>query len=171
MAMSLLTLSPLRPTVYLVYRGEKWDIMGVEVMFMGNYDHKIDDKGRMILPSRFRHALGSPVVCTVGIERCMSVYPLDSWQTFVARFDELPFSKEKSRNFKRVLFSMADEIVPDKTGRILIAPSLRGYGGLEEDVSVIGVEDHIEIWDRVRWNDRRSTLLGDLGKMIEEVMQ
>lgn len=140
-------------------------------MFLGSYDHKIDEKGRMILPSRFRRALGSPVICTVGIERCMAVYPVESWETFVARFDELPFSREKSRNFKRVLFSMADEITPDKTGRILISPSLRSYAGLDEDVSVIGVEDHIEIWDRNRWNDRRTTLLSGLGEMIEEVIE
>ncbi|PIE54947.1 MAG: cell division/cell wall cluster transcriptional repressor MraZ [Dethiosulfovibrio peptidovorans] len=140
-------------------------------MFLGSFDHKIDEKGRLILPSRFRRALGSPLICTVGMEQCMAIYPMENWEAFVSRFDALPFSKERARNFKRVLFSMADEVVPDKTGRIMISPGLRNYACLDGDVSVIGVEDHIEIWDSQRWVERRSALLDGLGSMIEEVME
>ncbi len=139
-------------------------------MFLGTYDRKIDDKGRLVLPTSFRDKLGDRVVCTIGIESCVLVFPFDLWTLFIARFDSLSFSKEKSRNFKRIFFSMADEVSPDKAGRIALSSPLQDYASLSDDVSVIGVDDHIEIWNKAKWIDQRSSLIDSVGDIIEEVM-
>lgn len=139
-------------------------------MFLGTYDRKIDDKGRLVLPASFRDGLGLKSVCTIGIEPCVLVFPYDLWNLFTAKFDDLSFSKEKSRNFKRIFFSMADEAVPDRSGRIGLSLSLQKYASLSGDVSVIGVDDHIEIWDKAKWLAKRTDLINSVGEIIEEVM-
>lgn len=139
-------------------------------MFLGTYDRKIDDKGRLVLPTSFRDKLGLKVVCTIGIESCVLVFPFELWNLFISKFDSLSFSKEKSRNFKRIFFSMADEVSPDRSGRIALSSSLQEYASLSDDVSVIGVDDHIEIWNKAKWISQRTDLINSVGDIIEEVM-
>lgn len=139
-------------------------------MLLGSYEHKMDEKGRLILPVKFRQELGSPVLCTVGIEKCVAVYSLDGWKKLISSLEELPYSKSKSRNFKRVLFSMASEVIPDKAGRIVLSPMLREYAEIDDDVTVMGLSDRVELWKSEKWNDHRDFVVEDLSKMIEEVM-
>ncbi|MBR6427992.1 MAG: division/cell wall cluster transcriptional repressor MraZ [Clostridia bacterium] len=118
-------------------------------MFLGEYTHSLDAKKRIILPSRLRDELGSRVVLTKSVDRCVTLYTEEKWAEFCARLDKLP--DIETRRVKRFLFSAAFETEIDSQGRILIAPKLCEYAGLEKNVTIIGVGDHIEIWGSDAW--------------------
>ncbi len=120
-------------------------------MFLGEYQHSLDGKGRVVLPSKFRDDLAGGCVITKGQERCLYVFPLDRWQDEMERVMRLPRTNRKARNFSRTFFAGASDQKPDKQGRIMIPPGLREYGGLEKDVTVVGVADRVEIWDSAQW--------------------
>lgn len=124
-------------------------------MFCGEYSHNLDSKKRMILPAKLREELGETVVMTKSVDRCVSLYPLERWHTFTAKLDTLP--DIETRQVKRFLYAAAFETVVDGQGRILVAPNLCEYAGLNKSVKVIGVGDHIEIWDEERWADENSS--------------
>jgi len=138
-------------------------------MLVGTYDHKFDNKGRIVLPSKFRDELGDNSVATVGIDQCVSVYPSEKWRTLLDRFQQMSFSKGKTRDFLRVLLATAHEIQFDGSGRVLIPANLRQHAKLEQDVSVIGVGDHIELWDTVSWENYLESVKRDLPDIAEEV--
>jgi MraZ protein len=138
-------------------------------MLVGTYEHKFDNKGRIVLPSKFRDELGDNSVATVGIDQCVSVYPSDKWKTLLDRFQQMSFSKGKTRDFLRVLLATAHEIQFDGSGRVLIPANLRQHAKLEQDVSVIGVGDHIELWDTVSWESYLESVKRDLPDIAEEV--
>ncbi|MFA6809117.1 MAG: division/cell wall cluster transcriptional repressor MraZ [Eubacteriales bacterium] len=120
-------------------------------MFMGEYLHTIDNKGRLIVPSRLREALGEKFIVTKGLDNCLFVYPLDEWKNFEDKLRKLPVSQPKAREFVRFFFSGAAECELDKQGRILLPVNLRDYACLEKDVVIVGVMSRIEIWDNDRW--------------------
>lgn len=124
-------------------------------MFCGEYSHNLDSKKRMSLPSRLREELGENVVMTKNVDKCVSLYPVDRWNAFTAKLETLP--ETETRMVKRFLFSAAFETTVDAQGRILISPGLCEYAGLEKSVKVIGVGDHVEIWDEARWNNESSS--------------
>lgn len=124
-------------------------------MFVGEYQHSLDAKGRLILPSRFRARLSDGVVVTKGLDYCLFVYTPEEWGRVAERLSEAPISSRQARNFVRLMFSGAAEEVPDKQGRFLIPEHLRRYAGLERDVTVIGAGDRVEIWDRAKWEQHR----------------
>lgn len=124
-------------------------------MFCGEYSHNLDSKKRMSLPSRLREELGENVVMTKNVDKCVSLYPIDRWNAFTAKLETLP--ETETRMVKRFLFSAAFETSVDGQGRILISPGLCQYAGLEKAVKVIGVGDHVEIWDEARWNEESSS--------------
>ena len=138
-------------------------------MLVGTYDHKFDNKGRIVLPSKFRDELGDNSVATVGIDQCVSVYPSEKWRTLLDRFQQMSFSKGKTRDFLRVLLATAHEIQFDGSGRVLIPANLRQHAKLEQDVSVIGVGDHIELWDTVSLENYLESVKRDLPDIAEEV--
>ena len=117
-------------------------------MFMGEYSHSIDTKGRVIMPAKFREELGTHCIVTRGLEGCLSVYTQDAWGNLADKMKKLKTSKEKVRAFKRFLFGSAAEVEFDRTGRILIPGTLREYAGLKKEVTVLGTGDSIEIWDK-----------------------
>lgn len=121
-------------------------------MFLGEYEHTLDDKNRLTLPAKFRDAFGGGAVVTRGMDRCLSVYAKDEWERFVNdRLGELdPFSGE-ARQIERFLFSGAAEAEPDRQGRVMIPTALVEHARLSREVVVAGVRDHVEIWDRVHW--------------------
>jgi MraZ protein len=127
-------------------------------VFLGEYEHSLDAKGRVILPAKFRAQLEDGCVLTKGQDNCLEVYPRDEWERRVARLKEAQRSSLAARNFMRMFFSGASDDGPDKQGRLSIPESLRRYAGLERDVVVAGTGGTVEIWDSGRWAEHmRST--------------
>lgn len=126
---------------------------GDKNMFMGEYRHNIDEKGRLIIPAKFREELGETFVVTRGMERCLFVYPYSEWKQLEAKLKALPFTKKDARAFTRFFFSGATECELDKQGRVNISTPLREYGELEKECVVIGVSNRVEIWSKGIWED------------------
>ncbi len=124
-------------------------------MFCGEYSHNLDVKKRINLPSKMRERLGENVVMTKSVDKCVAVYPMERWSAFTAKLDSLPDTE--TRQVKRFLYSAAFETSVDGQGRILIAPNLCEYASLGKAVKVIGVGDHIEIWDEALWSEENSS--------------
>jgi len=122
-------------------------------MFMGEYQHNIDIKGRMIVPAKFREGLGDSFVLTRGLDNCLFVYPMDEWKVLEDKLKQLPLTKKDARQFTRFFFSGAVECEIDKQGRINIPGTLRTYSKLEKECIVIGVSNRIEIWSKDVWED------------------
>lgn len=120
-------------------------------MFMGEYQHTIDDKGRLIIPSKFREELGETFIITRGLDQCIFVYPLSEWEIIEQKLKVLPFTKKDARAFTRFFFSGAAECQLDKQGRASITSPLRQYANLDKDCVVIGVSNRIEIWSKTEW--------------------
>lgn len=119
-------------------------------MFMGEFEHSIDAKGRIIIPSRFRDDLGDKFVVTVGLDGCLFVYPQNEWEAFSEQIRKLPGTKE-ARQLQRSFFGKAAACEVDKQGRILIPAALRESAGLEKDIVFVGVLNKIEIWSKERF--------------------
>ena len=134
--------------VAVVDSGEKWGIK----MFMGEYHHSIDEKGRIIIPSKFRDNLGEKIIVTRGLENCLFLYPEHSWNKIVDKLSTLPFTKKDARNFSRFFLSGATVVEFDKQGRINIATPLISYANLKKECVVVGVGDRLEIWSENDWN-------------------
>lgn len=122
-------------------------------MFIGEYHHSIDDKGRLIIPSKFREELGNKFIITRGIENCLFVYSLESWEKIVNKLETLPFTKKDARAFIRFFLSGASEAEFDKQGRINITSPLISYANITKECVVIGTGDRLEIWSEESWND------------------
>ena len=122
-------------------------------MFMGEYHHSIDDKGRLIIPAKFRAELGDKFIITRGIENCLFAYPIERWETIVHKLESLPFTKKDARNFTRFFLSGATVAEFDKQGRINITSPLINYAGIKKDCVVIGTGDRLEIWSKDAWED------------------
>ena len=120
-------------------------------MLLGTHDHTIDDKSRLTLPAKFRSAFEGGVVVTRGLDPCLVAYPRDEWTRSQSRIAELDQLSGEARTLQRVVYANAVEGDLDKQGRIVISARLREYAGLDRDVVVAGVNDHLEIWDRAAW--------------------
>jgi MraZ protein len=126
-------------------------------MFLGEYDHTIDAKGRMAVPARFRVQLDRGAVISKGMGTCLSVYPMERWEEKSA---ELATGKsiDELRDFERRIYPSASEVELDGQGRLVIPARLRAYAGLGNEVTVAGVRDHFEIWDRAKWREYQERL-------------
>lgn len=120
-------------------------------MLMGEYHHSVDEKGRLIIPSKLRYDLGENFILTRGLDNCLFVYPKEEWDRIIEKYKELPNTKD-ARNFMRFFLSGASQCEFDKQGRINISLPLMKYAGLDKDCIIIGVNDHIEVWAKERWN-------------------
>lgn len=120
-------------------------------MFMGEFNHSIDMKGRLILPAKFREELGESFVITRGLDQCLFVYPNDEWKRLEEKLKSLPFTKKDARAFTRFFFSGASVCELDKQGRASISMGLRDYAHLQKECTIIGVSTRIEIWDQETW--------------------
>lgn len=121
-------------------------------MFMGEFQHSIDSKGRIIIPAKFRDELGEKFIVTRGLDNCLFVYPQDEWEKLEGKLKTLPFTKADARAFTRLFFSGAVECEVDKQGRVLLPLNLREYAGMNKDAVVIGVSSRVEIWSLEVWN-------------------
>ena len=138
-------------------------------MLMGEFHHTIDDKGRIIIPAKFREELGSNFVITRGLEECLFVYPLSRWNEIISKLNSLPFTKKDARSFTRFFLSGATAIEFDKQGRINITSPLVSYAGLEKDCVIVGVGDRLEIWSLEKWNGFYETNKEDLSNIAENL--
>ncbi|MFU0790851.1 MAG: division/cell wall cluster transcriptional repressor MraZ [Virgibacillus proomii] len=120
-------------------------------MFMGEFQHNIDTKGRIIVPSKFREELGTTFVVTRGLDQCLFAYPMTEWKILEEKLKKLPLTKRDARAFTRFFFSGAIECEIDKQGRINIPQTLRTYASLEKECVIIGVSNRIEIWSHSTW--------------------
>ncbi|MFZ3173143.1 MAG: division/cell wall cluster transcriptional repressor MraZ [Carboxydocellales bacterium] len=118
---------------------------------MGEYQHTIDPKGRLIVPAKLREGLGEKFVATKGLDNCLFVYPMDEWKLMEQKLKSLPFTRADARSFVRFFFSGATECEVDKQGRILIPANLREYAKLDKDVVLLGVSSRVEIWSKDLW--------------------
>ena len=125
-------------------------------MFMGEYNHTIDAKGRLIIPSKFRELLGEEFVLTKGLDGCLSIYPMDEWNAFEEKLRALPLTNKNARTFTRFFVAGATNCELDKQGRILLPATLREFAGLEKDVVLTGMLNRIEIWSKEKWNENNS---------------
>ena len=124
-----------------------------DFMLMGEYHHNLDEKLRLIIPSKLRMELGEEVVITRGLENCLFVYSLVEWNKIVDKLKKLPFTKKNARNFNRFLLSGAIITELDKQGRANITSSLISFANLEKDCIIIGVNDRLEIWSKDNWDN------------------
>ena len=138
-------------------------------MLLGEFNHSIDEKGRLIIPAKLRDDLGESFVICNGLEGCLFVYSQDEWNQFVAELNTLPRMNKDARIFKRYFFGSASEGSFDRQGRVLVPPSLRKAAGLEKDVVLVGVQDRVEIWDKALWEERSQVSEEDLDAIAERM--
>ena len=122
-------------------------------MFMGEYNHTIDAKGRLIIPSRFRELIGEEFVLTRGLAGCLSIYTMDEWVAFEEKLRALPLTNKDARTFSRFFVAGATTCQLDKQGRILVPQTLRQFAGLEKDVVLTGNLNRIEVWSKEKWSE------------------
>ena len=125
-------------------------------MFMGEYNHTIDAKGRLIIPSKFRESLGDEFVVTKGMDGCLFVYDNEEWKKFEEKLLSLPMMDKQVRQFTRYFLAGAASVEVDKQGRILLPAHLREFAGLEKDVVLVGVGSRVEIWSKDKWENMNS---------------
>jgi len=130
-------------------------------MFLGEFVHTIDEKGRLTIPAKFRAGLAAGLVVTRGIDRCLAIYPMEEWNRLAEQVSALPVTDRRARAFRRVVFANASDVAPDEQGRVLIPPRLREYAGLHDDAVVTGLNTYVEVWNPDAWDEERERVEGD----------
>lgn len=136
-------------------------------MLLGEFHHNIDEKGRLVIPTKFREELGNDFVISKGIEKCLCIYPNSEWEKLVSKLNTLPFTKKDTRTFTRFFFSGAAVGEFDKSGRINITSPLVSYADLEKECIIIGVNDHLEIWSEKLFD----LFMNDNEEKIDEIAE
>jgi len=130
-------------------------------MFLGEYRHTIDEKGRLTIPAKYRGLLAAGMVITRGFDRNLMAFSLEGWEELAARVKSLPWSDPSAREFRRRVFSGAVDLVPDRQGRVLLPPFLREFADIDNDVVITGMLDHLEIWNTDAWEPVRDAAESD----------
>jgi len=138
-------------------------------MFMGEYNHTIDAKGRLIVPAKFREILGDNFIVTKGLDGCLFVYPNDEWTRFEEKLKSLPLTNKNARQFTRFFLAGAAACEVDKQGRILLPQVLREFAGLEKEVVMVGVANRVEIWSKERWQECIDSYDDDMDEVAENM--
>lgn len=152
--------------------GTKWISVGKsgDNMFMGQYSHTIDEKGRIIIPAKIRNDLGNNFIVTRGLDGCLFIYSNTEWTNIINKYKELPDSKDK-RNFMRVFLSGATICEYDKQGRINISQSLIDYANLTKECMIVGVFDRLEIWSKENWDNFIKNNSANLSDIADSLFQ
>ena len=140
-------------------------------MLMGEFHHNIDDKGRLIIPAKFRYELGEKFVITRGLDKCLFVYSYNEWEKIINRLKALPFTNKDARNFTRFFLSGAAECEFDKQGRINITSPLGNYADLTKECVIIGANDRLEIWSEENWNTFFESNADNLSDIAENLFK
>ncbi len=130
-------------------------------MFLGEYRHTIDEKGRLTIPAKYRGSLAAGMVVTRGFDRNLMGFSLEGWEELAARVKSLPWSDPSAREFRRRVFSGAIDLIPDRQGRILLPTYLREFANIESEVVITGMLDHLEIWNSEAWEPVRDAAESD----------
>ena len=136
-------------------------------MFMGEYSHSIDTKGRLIIPAKFREQLGGSFVVTKGLDGCLWVFDSDEWAEFSGKLRALPVANKEARKFTRFFLAGASEAETDKLGRILVPQVLRDYAKLEKETVLVGVGNRVEIWNSTAWET--NSTFDDMDEIAEHM--
>jgi MraZ protein len=139
-------------------------------VFFGTYTPRLDEKGRLALPAKFREALREGLVMTKGQDRCLYVFPRDAFAQMTEQLASAPVAEKRTRDFLRVLYSGAADEVPDKQGRVTVPPPLRSYANLDRDCVVIGANARIEIWESQAWEQFMAAQEQTFSEMEDEVV-
>ncbi|GAB47981.1 division/cell wall cluster transcriptional repressor MraZ [Mobilicoccus pelagius] len=139
-------------------------------MFLGTHTPRLDDKGRLILPAKFRDKLAGGLVVTRGQERCLYVFPMDEFVRVADDLRAAPVTSKAVRDYLRVFLSGASDEIPDKQGRVTIPPALRQYAGLDRECTVIGAGSRVEVWDTAAWNAYLESTEQAFADQAEEVI-
>ncbi len=144
-------------------------------MFYGEFLHTLDKKSRLIIPSRFREAIGEmgieKLYITRGLDECLFMFSENEWKAQESKYKAMPFTKRDARRFNRLFFSGAVDVIPDKQWRVLIPDYLREYANLSKDIMVIGVSNRIEIWDKDKWEDYYKSSKEGYEEIAEKLME
>ncbi len=127
-------------------------------MFLGRFEHAVDNKGRVAVPARFRGELSGELIITRGNDRCLYLFTQDAWEPLAAKLNDLPTGDADARNLRRAVFSAAEPVEIDKQGRIMIPDHLRQYANISVNTAIIGLGTYIEIWDQQSWTDLDSRI-------------
>jgi MraZ protein len=139
-------------------------------VFLGTHAPRLDDKGRLFLPAKYREELAGGVVITKGQERCLYVFPRDEFARITEALRAAPVTAKSVRDFTRVLFASASDEIPDRQGRIIVPPPLRRYAGLDRDCMVIGMNTRLEIWETQAWETYQAEQEDTFATAAEEVL-
>ncbi len=138
-------------------------------MFIGEYEHTLDEKKRVSLPKAFRNGLGKKMVMTRGLDNCLFVYPMKNWEKVSAKLQELSFAQADTRGFNRFILSGAAEVETDGAGRILIPEHQKNFAGLKKNVVFAGVSDRVEVWDAAAWQEYKARIEKQADAMAEKL--
>src|SRR3989338_7596537 len=138
-------------------------------MFIGEYTHSVDDKKRLSVPAKFRKELGKKAVVTIGLNKCLSLYPVKGWNMFAEKLSKLSMGKSEDRGFSRAMLSGAFEVEIDRIGRILIPDALKDFAGLKGKVVLTGVYDRVEVWEEGAWRSYKEQMVANTDRMAEQL--
>ncbi len=138
-------------------------------MFVGEYKHTIDEKGRLTIPAKFRNDFESGLYVTCGLDQCLWVFTRDGWERFSEKLASLPTGLANTRTLTRFFFSQASDAIPDRQGRILLPDNLRAFANLAEGATIIGANDKVEIWQPDRWDAFKAEQQANLAAIAEEL--
>jgi MraZ protein len=139
-------------------------------VFLGTYSPRLDDKGRLFLPAKFRDELAGGLVITKGQERCLYVFPMAEFVRVTERLRDAPVTAKGVREYSRILFAGAHDEIPDRQGRVTVPTTLRDYAGLSRECAVVGANTRVEIWDATAWADYLSGAEESFSSLSEDVM-
>lgn len=140
-----------------------------DYMFIGEYYHNLDTKGRLMFPVKLRNQLGDSFVVTRGIDKCLYVYPISAWEKLANKINDLPLNKKSTREFSRMILSGAQEVSPDSQGRINISNPLLSYAGLDKECVILGVGEKMEIWDKELWTSHFDKYKEEFSDIVENM--
>ena len=138
-------------------------------MFFGEFDYKIDEKGRVPIPPRFRRELKEGVVLTQGIEKCITAYPLDEWKNLATTLTSGSLTRSKLRRLNRAIFATAFSTNLDGQGRVALPPPLREYAEIMDEVVIAGANNYLELWNKVHWEEEKATSQEQAWQIIESL--
>ena len=142
-------------------------------MLIGSYTHNVDAKGRIFIPAKWREDLGDTIIVTRGLmgdeSRCLSAMSVESWKEYAARFSQLPITDASAQDIRRITFANACDCELDKQGRVLISSNLREFAGLENEATLIGVDNRVEIWSSKNWERKNALIAERCDKELERL--
>ena len=145
------------------------ELSGETIMFIGEYQHAIDPKKRLAVPSKFRVELKNKVVVTRGLDKCLFIYPMKVWQELAEKLGSIPVGESATRSFVRLMLAGATDVEIDKQGRVLIPDYLKEYAGLDRNVIIAGIYNRLEIWDELKWVEYKKSAEKNSDEIAEQL--